>query len=179
MCNVSSVVSRACNSGTESKRPSRATPFISDTYRRVMSTGVLPSNWSNASLTRASAARFCSRGTQVYETWPAGITARATLARSRMSGCLICQRPDICSTTNLESSLTSTRASASISTAACNPAIAPPYSATLFVAVPTDSAISTSTLPVMESRTSEPKAAGPGLPRLPPSASTIRSRVMN
>ena len=55
-----------------------------------------------------------------------------------MSGCLIFQRPDICSTTSLESIRTSTSAVGSRSSAACRPATRPPYSATLLVARPTD-----------------------------------------
>ena len=52
-----------------------------------------------------------------------------------MSGCLIFQRPDICSTTSLESIRTST-SSAPSSAAAVSPAIRPRYSATLLVATP-------------------------------------------
>ena len=66
-----------------------------------------------------------------------------------MSGCLICQRPDICSTTSLESIRTSTSAVGSRSSAACRPATRPPYSATLLVARPTDAARSASTRPVV------------------------------
>src|SRR4051794_15343006 len=94
-----------------------------------------------------------------------------------MSGCLICQRPDICSTTSLESIRTSTLAGGSRSSAACSPATSPPYSATLLVARPTDSARSASTRPVSASRTSAPYPAGPGLPRDPPSASTMKRRL--
>ena len=47
------------------------------------------------------------------------------------------------------------------------------YSATLLLAVPMASARSTSTSPVEASFTTVPNAAGPGLPREPPSASTI------
>src|SRR4051794_33208141 len=94
-----------------------------------------------------------------------------------MSGCLICQRPDICSTTSLESIRTSTLAVGSRSRAACRPATRPPYSATLLVARPTDSARSARTRPVWASRTSAPYPAGPGLPRDPPSASTMSRRL--
>ena len=65
-----------------------------------------------------------------------------------MSGCLIFQRPDICSTTSLESSRASTDAVGSSSRTASRPAISPRYSATLLLAVPMCSAISRSTVPV-------------------------------
>src|SRR3954468_7679179 len=94
-----------------------------------------------------------------------------------MSGCLIFQRPDICSTTSVESMRASTSGVGSRSNAACSPATRPPYSATLLVARPTDAARSASTRMVSESRTSAPEPAGPGLPREPPSASTISRRV--
>src|SRR3954447_23661337 len=103
--------------------------------------------------------------------------SRAWTASFFMSGCLICQRPDICSTTSLESIRTSTLAVGSRSRAACRPATRPPYSATLLVARPTDSARSASTRPVSASRTSAPYPAGPGLPRAPPSASTMSRRL--
>jgi hypothetical protein len=73
-----------------------------------------------------------------------------------MSGCLICQRPDICSTTSLESIRTSTDALGSMVSTACSPATSPPYSATLLVARPTDSARSASSAPVSASRTRAP-----------------------
>src|SRR4051795_6400193 len=103
--------------------------------------------------------------------------SRAWTASFFMSGCLICQRPDICSTTSLESIRTSTLAVGSRSRAACKPATSPPYSATLLVARPTDSARSASTRPLSASRTSAPYPAGPGLPRDPPSASTMSRRL--
>ena len=56
--------------------------------------------------------------------------------------------------------------------------MAPRYSATLFVAVPMKPATSVRTTPVTASRTTAPNAAGPGLPRDPPSASTMSDRVM-
>ena len=59
---------------------------------------------SMARLARASAAAFCLRGTQVNS---AECKVRRIFwhlrASSRMSGCLIFHRPDICSTTSLES----------------------------------------------------------------------------
>ena len=73
-----------------------------------------------------------------------------------MSGCLTFHRPDICSTTSLESIRTSMSARGSISAAARSPAISPLYSATLLVAMPIDSDRSASTIPVSGSRTSAP-----------------------
>ena len=52
-----------------------------------------------------------------------------------------------------------------------SPAISPRYSATLLVASPMYSARSASTSPVSASSSTAPYAAGPGLPREPPSAS--------
>jgi hypothetical protein len=100
----------------------------------------------------------------------------ASAASGRMSGCLIFQRPDICSTTSLESIRTWTAASGSRARAARSPAIRPLYSATLLVAVPMYSATSASGSPVTASRTTAPYPAGPGLPREPPSASTMKRR---
>src|SRR5260370_17966602 len=91
-----------------------------------------------------------------------------------MSGCLICQRPDICSTTSLESIRTSTSAPCAVAAAARRPAISPEYSATLLVARPMLSLTSASTSPVPASSTTAPNPAGPGLPREPPSAATMR-----
>ena len=61
----------------------------------------------------------------------AAARSRARSASGRMSGCLIFQRPDICSTTSLESIRTSTVAVGSSSRTASSPAIRPRYSATL------------------------------------------------
>src|SRR5215471_5305905 len=94
-----------------------------------------------------------------------------------MSGCLICQRPDICSTTSLESIRTSTSAPRAIATAASRPAISPEYSATLLVARPMLLLSSASTSRVAASRTTAPYPAGPGFPREPPSASMRSRRV--
>src|ERR1035437_1556570 len=95
-----------------------------------------------------------------------------------MSSFLTCQRPDICSTTSLESARTSMRAPGSISTAARSPSISPVYSATVFETTPRSPARSASTAPVVGSRTSAPYAAGPGLPRDPPSVSTTSRRSL-
>ncbi len=59
----------------------------------------------------------------------------ARIASGRMSGCRIFHRPDICSTTSLESIRTCTLAAGSSSRAALSPASSPRYSATLLVAV--------------------------------------------
>lgn len=73
-----------------------------------------------------------------------------------MSGCLIFQRPDICSTTSLESIRTWTSASGASAYAAFSPAIRPLYSATLFVATPMYSAASASVSPLAASMTTAP-----------------------
>ncbi|CAM5638801.1 hypothetical protein STENM223S_00030 [Streptomyces tendae] len=73
-----------------------------------------------------------------------------------MSGCLIFQRPDICSTTSLESIRTCTVASGSSSLATRRPASRPRYSATLLVTTPRYSAASTRVSPVTGSRTTAP-----------------------
>ncbi len=111
---------------------------------------------SIASLASRSASLFRSRGIQVYLTWPRGRIVFASAASGCMSGCLIFQRPDICSTTSLESIRTSTAASGSRSRAARSPAIRPLYSATLLVACPMNSAASAMICPVSPSRTSAP-----------------------
>ena len=75
---------------------------------------------SSASLASRSACLFCSRGTQVYVV-PNGASRLASVASGRMSGCLIFQRPDICSTTSLESIRTSMSASGANSSASLQP----------------------------------------------------------
>ena len=90
-----------------------------------------------------------------------------------MSGCLIFQRPDICSTTSLESIRASICASGANSSASLSPAIRPEYSATLLVATPIAVPSSAMTSPVAASFSTAPYAAGPGLPREPPSASMM------
>ncbi|SLI09280.1 Uncharacterised protein [Mycobacteroides abscessus subsp. abscessus] len=97
---------------------------------------------------------------------------RARSASGIIAACLTFHRPDICSTTSLESIRTSTVRAPS-SAAASSPAISPRYSATLFVAMPTLSRRSASTATWSASNTTAPYPAGPGLPRDPPSASTI------
>src|SRR4051812_43966261 len=94
-----------------------------------------------------------------------------------MSGCLIFQLPLICSTTSLESIRTWISASGATVRAMVRPAIRPRYSATLLLAIPMAVPSSARTRPVSASLTSAPYAAGPGLPREPPSASTTTRRT--
>ena len=79
--------------------------------------------WPRAGSTRASRS-----GTR-----PAA--SAASRASWRMVACLICQRPDICSITSLESMRITTSVAPS-SFAASRPAIRPRYSATLLVSMP-------------------------------------------
>lgn len=115
---------------------------------------------SIASLASRSACLFCARGIHSYVTEDGGRTAAARAASGFMSGCLIFQRPDICSTTSLESIRTWTRsaspASGNNAFAAVRPAIRPRYSATLFVATPMYSAVSARGSPVAGSMTTAP-----------------------
>ncbi len=111
---------------------------------------------SIASLASRSACLFSSRGIHSYVTREGGKTPRASAASGRMSGCLIFQRPDICSTTSLESIRTRTSASGSRACAARRPASSPRYSATLLVAVPMYSAASARVSPVSGSMTTAP-----------------------
>src|SRR5215212_9115356 len=131
---------------------------------------------SSASLANRSACLFCSRGTHVYVV-PNGASRLASSASGFMSGCLILQVPLICSTTSLESIRTSTSASGATVCAMVSPAIRPRYSATLLLAIPIVVPSSARTRPVWASLTSAPYAAGPGLPREPPSASTTTRRT--
>ena len=130
---------------------------------------------SSASLASRSACLFCSRGTHVYVV-PNGARRLASTASGRMSGCLIFQLPDICSTTSLESIRTSMSASGASSAAIRSPAISPEYSATLLVATPIVVPSSAITAPVSASLSTAPYADGPGLPREPPSASITTER---
>lgn len=111
---------------------------------------------SIASFASRSACLFCSRGIHSYVTWARGRIRAASAASGFMSGCLIFQRPDICSTTSFESIRTRICASEASSRAAASPAIRPLYSATLFVATPMYSARSASVSPVAGSSTTAP-----------------------
>ncbi|CAM5438978.1 hypothetical protein SMICM304S_09764 [Streptomyces microflavus] len=115
---------------------------------------------SIASLASRSACLFCARGIHSYVTEDGGRIAAARAASGFMSGCLIFQRPDICSTTSLESIRTWTRsaspASGNSAFAAVRPAIRPRYSATLLVATPMYSAASARVSPVAASMTTAP-----------------------
>ena len=116
----------------------------------------LPAASSIARLARASASLLRSRGIQSKVTVANPSTSFAASAASgRRPGFLICQRPDICSTTSLESIRTSTRVAFS-SAAARSPAIRPEYSATLLVVVPREAYRSSSTSPVLSSSTTAP-----------------------
>src|SRR5579863_5786516 len=78
---------------------------------------------SMASLASRSACLLRSRGTQVYVTRPSARAAwLASAARARRPGFLIFQRPDICSTTSLESIRTSVAAPRASLPAARRPA---------------------------------------------------------
>ncbi|KDQ66997.1 hypothetical protein DT87_07085 [Streptomyces sp. NTK 937] len=113
---------------------------------------------SMASLASRSACLFSARGIHSYVTEEAGRISAARAASGFMSGCLIFQRPDICSTTSLESIRTRTRTSVSgnRSRTAVRPAISPRYSATLLDATPMNSAASASTCAVSGSMTTAP-----------------------
>src|SRR5579862_4993393 len=95
------------------------------------------------------------------------------MERSRSASFFTRYSPVICFTNSSESETTSTSASAS-STAFSRPAMSARYSATLFVATPIRSPCAASTVPSSASSTN-PYAAGPGLPRAPPS---VKSRVV-
>ena len=102
---------------------------------------------SIASLASRSACEFSARGTHSKSTRSNCATSSAARAASGfIAACLTFHRPDICSTTSLESIRAVTRDAPSVS-AASSPAISPEYSATLLVATPTESARSASTVP--------------------------------
>jgi hypothetical protein len=82
---------------------------------------------------------------------PIGASRLASMASGFIDGCLIFQLPAICSTTSLESILTSISASGACSAASSSPAISPRYSATLLVATPICSPRSAITAPVSAS----------------------------
>jgi hypothetical protein len=109
-----------------------------------------------AALASASACRLRSLGIQENRTVSKRWTRAAASAASwRSPGCLIFQRPVICSMTSLESMVTSTSV-APRSAAAASPAISPEYSATLLVATPIEADRSASTAEPRGSRTTAP-----------------------
>src|SRR5581483_10310250 len=123
---------------------------------------------SRASFTSRSASSLCSRVTWRYSTVPIlRASPAACKERSRSASFLTRYSPRICFTSNSESETTSTAGTAS-SSARSRPATSARYSATLFVAMPIRSPCDASTVPSSASSTYA-KAAGPGLPRAPPS----------
>ena len=160
--------------------PSRLGGSLGSVSSSVVSAaaGDSPSAASSAALSSRSACALRARGTHLYVMCPRGMVRLASSASDCSAEFLIFHRPDICSTTSFESSLASTTACGSIPAAASSPAIKPRYSATLFVVMPSVCATSASTSPVAASRTTAPYAAGPGLPRAPPSASTTSRRPL-
>src|SRR5689334_16519401 len=84
-----------------------------------------------------------------------------------MSGCLTLYSPLTCLATSSESLITSTSVAPS-ARARSRPSRSPRYSATLLVASPMGDDASSSTSPAGVDTTA-PAAAGPGLPRAPPS----------
>ena len=165
--------SRAAGSASPARpvldRPRSAVGVLARRHRAAAVTPLrLP---SSASLASRSACLFCSRGTQVYVV-PNGASRLASSASGFMSGCLIFQWPDICSTTSLESIRTSISASGRElrgQLAARRSGRSTPRRCwwRRRSCVPS-SAI---TSPVSASLSTAPYAAGPGLPREPPSAS--------
>src|SRR4051812_16135670 len=126
---------------------------------------------SSAWLTSASAAAFCARGTlrtRQRANCESAFVARA--CRGFMSGCLTLYWPLTCLATSSESLTTST-SSAPSARARSRPRSRPRYSATLFVTVPSSSWASSITSP-SGVETTAAAAAGPGLPRAPPSTWT-------
>src|SRR3954462_2104573 len=126
---------------------------------------------SSAWLTSASAAAFCARGTlrtRQRANCPSAFVAAA--CSGFMSGCLTLSSPLTCLATSSESLTTST-SSAPSARARSRPSSSPRYSATLFVALPSSSCASSRTSP-SGVETTAAAAAGPGLPRAPPSTWT-------
>ena len=126
---------------------------------------------SSASLASRSACLFCSRGTQVYVV-PNGASRLASRRQRPHVGVLdlpaarhllddeLGVHPDL-----------DRRRRARTRSASRSPAISPEYSATLLLATPIVVPSSAITSPVSASLSTAPYAAGPGLPREPPSAS--------
>ena len=130
---------------------------------------------SIASLASRSACLFCSRGIHsIADRRNCRASACASRASGCMSGCLIFQRPDICSTTSLESIRTSTSAQGqarrSLETGD-QPAVLRDV-----VGRGPDRLGPLGERCRRRIRTTAPYPAGPGLPREPPSASTTSTR---
>src|SRR4051812_42350694 len=126
---------------------------------------------SSAWLTSASAAPFWARGTLRTRQRPNSASAFVAAACSGfMSRCLTLYSPLTCLATSSESLTTST-SSAPSARARSRPSSRPRYSATLFVTTPSSSCASSTTSPSGVERTAA-AAAGPGLPRAPPSTWT-------
>src|SRR3954449_12909761 len=126
---------------------------------------------SSAWLTSASAAAFCARGTlRTRQRANCESACFAAACRGFMSGCLTLYWPLTCLATSSESLTTST-SSAPSARARSRPSKRPRYSATLFVATPRYSWASSRTSPPGVETTAA-AAAGPGLPRAPPSTWT-------
>src|SRR3954451_25118390 len=126
---------------------------------------------SSAWLTSASAAAFCARGTLrtcQRANCPSAFVAAA--CSGFMSGCLTLYLPLTCLATSSESLTTST-SSAPSARARSRPSSSPRYSATLFETTPSSSCASSRTSP-SGVETTAAAAAGPGLPRAPPSTWT-------
>src|SRR4051812_11259862 len=126
---------------------------------------------SSAWLTSASAAAFCARGTlrtRQRANCPSAFVAAA--CSGFMSGCLTLYSPLTCLATSSESLTTST-SSAPSARARSRPSSSPRYSATLFETTPSSSCASSRTSP-SGVETTAAAAAGPGLPRAPPSTWT-------
>src|SRR3954471_18874246 len=126
---------------------------------------------SSAWLTSASAAAFCARGTlRTRQRANCASACFAAACRGFMSACLTLYWPLICLATSSESLTTST-SSAPSARARSRPSSSPRYSATLFVTRPSSSWASSTTSPSGVGTTAA-AAAGPGLPRAPPSTWT-------
>src|SRR4051794_6034800 len=141
-------------------------------HQRVRQARAAPqTSASSAWFTSASASAFWARGTERIDQRSKEPSASSAAACSgRMSGCLTLYSPLTCLATSSESLTTST----SVAPSACaraRPSRSPRYSATLLVAGPSVSAASSRTSP-SGVETTAAAAAGPGLPRAPPSTWT-------
>src|SRR5437016_8051530 len=129
---------------------------------------------SSASLTNSSARALASRGTALHRTRGRRPAAWRASACSGFNPAFFTRySPVICRMTSSESMRTIT-AGAWWRAAASRPAIRPRYSATLLVAGPITSPRASTVRPRASTRT-YPYAAGPGLPREPPSHPSVHS----